>query len=127
MAAFVWSRWLVAMVYHAVADLAEELGPGHSGEHVRTLRCKFFNRPGPRLVESLEILAEILHPDVFHPSDGAPALPICAFNAIRTADASGRIAMATPRSRIAGPTTSPVHSPSELRNAPPRLSRIAAA
>ena len=25
----------------------------------------FFNRPGPRLVESLEILAEILHPDAF--------------------------------------------------------------
>jgi iron complex transport system substrate-binding protein len=27
---------------------------------------QFFNRPGPRLVESLEILAEILHPNVFH-------------------------------------------------------------
>jgi iron complex transport system substrate-binding protein len=26
---------------------------------------QFFNRPGPRLVESLEILAELLHPDVF--------------------------------------------------------------
>jgi iron complex transport system substrate-binding protein len=26
----------------------------------------YFNRPGPRLVESLEILAESLHPDVFH-------------------------------------------------------------
>ncbi|MEO8433050.1 MAG: cobalamin-binding protein [Acidobacteriota bacterium] len=26
---------------------------------------QFFNRPGPRLVESLEILAEILHPDRF--------------------------------------------------------------
>ena len=25
----------------------------------------YFNRPGPRLVESLEILAEILHPDQF--------------------------------------------------------------
>ena len=25
-----------------------------------------FNRPGPRLVESLEILAEILHPEAFH-------------------------------------------------------------
>ena len=24
---------------------------------------QFFNRPGPRLVESLEILAELLHPD----------------------------------------------------------------
>lgn len=27
---------------------------------------QFFNRPGPRLVESLEILAEILHPRAFH-------------------------------------------------------------
>jgi iron complex transport system substrate-binding protein len=26
---------------------------------------QYFNRPGPRLAESLEILAEILHPDVF--------------------------------------------------------------
>jgi iron complex transport system substrate-binding protein len=28
---------------------------------------QYFNRPGPRLVESLEILAEILHPDHFAP------------------------------------------------------------
>jgi iron complex transport system substrate-binding protein len=28
---------------------------------------QYFNRPGPRLVESLEILAEILHPDLFPP------------------------------------------------------------
>ena len=27
---------------------------------------QFFNRPGPRLVESLEILAEIIHPSKFH-------------------------------------------------------------
>ena len=27
---------------------------------------QYFNRPGPRLVESLEILAEMLHPAVFH-------------------------------------------------------------
>jgi len=27
---------------------------------------QYFNRPGPRLVESLEILAEIIHPDFFH-------------------------------------------------------------
>ncbi len=29
---------------------------------------QYFNRPGPRLVESLEILAEITHPDYFAPS-----------------------------------------------------------
>ncbi len=27
---------------------------------------QFFNRPGPRIVESLEILAEICHPDRFN-------------------------------------------------------------
>jgi iron complex transport system substrate-binding protein len=27
---------------------------------------QFFNRPGPRLVESVEILAEVFHPEVFH-------------------------------------------------------------
>jgi iron complex transport system substrate-binding protein len=27
---------------------------------------KYFNRPGPRLVESLEILAETLHPEAYH-------------------------------------------------------------
>jgi iron complex transport system substrate-binding protein len=27
---------------------------------------QFFNRPGPRLVESLEVLAEVLHPEAFH-------------------------------------------------------------
>jgi len=27
---------------------------------------QFFNRPGPRLAESLEILAEVLHPSAFH-------------------------------------------------------------
>jgi iron complex transport system substrate-binding protein len=27
---------------------------------------QYFNRPGPRLVESLEILAEVLHPGAFH-------------------------------------------------------------
>jgi iron complex transport system substrate-binding protein len=26
---------------------------------------QYFNRSGPRIVESLEILAEMLHPDVF--------------------------------------------------------------
>ncbi len=29
---------------------------------------QFMNRPGPRLVESLQIFAEILHPDVFEPA-----------------------------------------------------------
>jgi len=31
---------------------------------------QYFNRPGPRLVDSLEILAEVLHPDQFPPRHG---------------------------------------------------------
>ncbi len=27
---------------------------------------QYFNRPGPRIAESLEILAEIAHPEMFH-------------------------------------------------------------
>jgi iron complex transport system substrate-binding protein len=27
---------------------------------------QFFNRPGPRIVESLEILAEVVHPETFN-------------------------------------------------------------
>jgi hypothetical protein len=36
--------WLVALLYNAAADLAQTLGPAHVGDHVRTLRRKFFNR-----------------------------------------------------------------------------------
>jgi iron complex transport system substrate-binding protein len=42
---------------------------------------QYFNRPGPRLVESLEILAEILHPDVFrfgHEGTGWERWPLAA-------------------------------------------------
>lgn len=38
------------------------LPPGLSGRIVCVDGNQYFNRPGPRLVESLEILAEILHP-----------------------------------------------------------------
>jgi iron complex transport system substrate-binding protein len=37
-----------------------------SGQVYLTDGNQYFNRPGPRLVESLEILAEILHPEAFH-------------------------------------------------------------
>jgi hypothetical protein len=53
--------WLVALVYNAVADLAEALGPDHFGDHVRTLRRKFFNRPG-QLYETPEALIVYLDP-----------------------------------------------------------------
>jgi hypothetical protein len=54
--------WLVALVYNTAADLAEALGQDHVGDHVRTLRRKFFNRPG-QLYETPEAL--IVHLDPF--------------------------------------------------------------
>jgi hypothetical protein len=53
--------WLVALLYNAVADLAESLGPNHFGDHVRTLRRQFFNRPG-QLYETPEALIVSLDP-----------------------------------------------------------------
>jgi hypothetical protein len=58
--------WLVALVYNAAADLAEALGQDHIGDHVRTLRRKFFNRPG-QLYETPEAL--IVHLDPFQGQD----------------------------------------------------------
>jgi hypothetical protein len=53
--------WLVALVYNAVADLADALGEDYAGDHVRTLRRKFFNRPG-QLYETPEALIVYLDP-----------------------------------------------------------------
>jgi hypothetical protein len=53
--------WLAALVYNAVADLAAALGPDHAGDHVRTLRRQFFNRPG-QLYETPEALIVYLDP-----------------------------------------------------------------
>jgi iron complex transport system substrate-binding protein len=43
-----------------------ELRAVRSGRVFGTDGNQYFNRPGPRLVESLEILAELLHPGAFH-------------------------------------------------------------
>lgn len=48
-------------MYNAVADLATALGPDHVGDHVRTLRRQFFNRPG-QLYETPEALIVYLDP-----------------------------------------------------------------
>src|SRR5262249_44698398 len=53
--------WLVALVYNAVADLAQQLGADFAGEHVRTRRRQFFNRPG-QLYETPEALIVYLDP-----------------------------------------------------------------
>ena len=43
----------------------QELPAVKQGRTYITNGSDFFNRPGPRLIESLEILAEILHPETF--------------------------------------------------------------
>ena len=53
--------WLVALVYNAVADLASGWAQDYAGEHVQTLRRKFFNRPG-QLYETPEALIVYLDP-----------------------------------------------------------------
>jgi iron complex transport system substrate-binding protein len=43
----------------------QNLHASQSGRVYITDGNSYFNRPGPRLVDSLEILAEILHPEIF--------------------------------------------------------------
>jgi iron complex transport system substrate-binding protein len=43
----------------------EKLHATKAGRVYITDGNSYFNRPGPRLVDSLEILAEILHPEIF--------------------------------------------------------------
>lgn len=71
--------WLVALVYNSVADLAEKLDGDFVNSHIRTLRRKFFNRPG-RLYCTPEAL--IVYLDRFA---GQEALIPCIdeFNAAR--------------------------------------------
>src|SRR5262249_9778849 len=54
--------WLVCLVYKRVADRGGSLGGDFTGSHVRTLRRKFFQRPGT-LYQTPEAL--IVHLDPF--------------------------------------------------------------
>jgi iron complex transport system substrate-binding protein len=45
----------------------QNLAPVEAGQLYATDGHQYFNRPGPRLVASLAILAEILHPELFAP------------------------------------------------------------
>jgi hypothetical protein len=53
--------WLVGLVYNAVADFADGLTGEYAGNHVGTLRRKFFNRSG-RLYSTPEALIVYLDP-----------------------------------------------------------------
>lgn len=58
---------------HAIAGW-QELPAVRSGRVYVADGSHYFNRPGPRLVESLELLAHALHPDWYQLPDGVPAL-----------------------------------------------------
>ena len=71
--------WLIALAYNAVDDFATALAGDFAGCHVRTLRRKFFERPGT-LYQTPEALIVQLDP-----FGGQEALvPVVdAFNAAR--------------------------------------------
>jgi iron complex transport system substrate-binding protein len=48
-------------------DRWQRLAPVRAGQLYAADGHQFFNRPGPRLVESLMILAEMIHPELFAP------------------------------------------------------------
>jgi iron complex transport system substrate-binding protein len=63
--------WDIARSQREMGPLASRAGWGaltavRNGQVYLTDGNQFFNRPGPRVVESAEILAEILHPREFH-------------------------------------------------------------
>jgi iron complex transport system substrate-binding protein len=57
----------------AVRPHLERLRAFHSGRTVAVDGHHLFNRPGPRLVDSLELLAEVLHPGAFRFGHGINA------------------------------------------------------
>jgi iron complex transport system substrate-binding protein len=69
----------------ATFERIDELPAAKSGRIFATDGSAYFSRPGPRIVESLEILAYLAHPEIFAPPD----LPR-AFAAVPLARASAR-------------------------------------
>jgi iron complex transport system substrate-binding protein len=71
----------------SVGRTLEELGEGRTASALRRLRATeggrtfvadgnaFFNRPGPRIADSGELLAALLHPDRFGPPAAGDAVP----------------------------------------------------
>jgi iron complex transport system substrate-binding protein len=60
-----------------VRDHAERLAEVGAGEIVAVDAAAYFSRPGPRLVDGLELLAHVLHPEAFpEPPAGAEALVV---------------------------------------------------
>jgi iron complex transport system substrate-binding protein len=55
---------------------AEALGPIPSARMIGVDGAAYFSRPGPRLVDGVELLASIFHPDAVRAPDGAIAVPV---------------------------------------------------
>ena len=55
----------------AALEGAIDLPAAKTGHIFATDGSSYFSRPGPRIVDSLEILAHLIHPEIF----SAPALP----------------------------------------------------
>ena len=64
-----------ALAYREAEMRHEELASLGAGEIVAVDAASFFSRPGPRIVDGLELLAHILHPEIF-PEAPAEALTL---------------------------------------------------
>ncbi len=65
-----------AEIAHREAEMhRDELAAVGAGETVAVDAAAYFSRPGPRIVEGLELLAHILHPELF-PQAPAPVLTV---------------------------------------------------
>jgi iron complex transport system substrate-binding protein len=65
-----------AEIAHREAEMhRDELAAVGAGEVVAVDAASFFSRPGPRIVDGLELLAHILHPELF-PEPPAPVLTV---------------------------------------------------
>jgi iron complex transport system substrate-binding protein len=53
----------------------DQLAALGAGEVVAVDAAAYFSRPGPRIVDGLELLAHILHPELF-PAAPGPALTV---------------------------------------------------
>jgi iron complex transport system substrate-binding protein len=67
-----------AEIAHREAEMhLDELSLIGAGEIVAVDASAYFSRPGPRIVDGLELLAHILHPELFpDPPEGAQALTV---------------------------------------------------
>jgi iron complex transport system substrate-binding protein len=65
-----------AEIAHREAEMhRDELAAVGAGEVVAVDAAAYFSRPGPRIIDGLETLAHILHPELF-PYSPTPALPV---------------------------------------------------